>query len=195
VRQSPRLRFSVTVPLRVNSPQQWRPACFRSMLPVLRRAVLVLVFMFLAGAVWGQDFIWDEDTNDGDWNTTTNWSPSGTPGAGDTVEILPTTNGPPTTNIPTEIAGLTLSTDWNTATLTTISGPLDNSAQLTLTTILTVTGAVTNSGTIAVDGNTFTATGGGITSTGTVTTESGTIDANGSIDTLTVTTGATIDGD
>ncbi|HQK34173.1 MAG TPA: hypothetical protein PK074_05570, partial [Spirochaetales bacterium] len=119
----------------------------------LRICCLLLLILGLAMRVLAVDYTWNLDTNDGDWANPANWwdgSAYGTgvpSGAGDTATIVATVAGPPTNNIPASLTlgSLTVSTNWNSASLTAFTGNLivDTSSSLTTGTDLVITGSLT----------------------------------------------------
>ena len=68
------------------------------------RAILVTAFLCMAVFAHATAFVWNNAGTSGTWGTTTNWTPNGTPGAGDTVTI---SNGG-TCNIDGNVSCLTI---------------------------------------------------------------------------------------
>jgi Hint domain-containing protein/uncharacterized protein DUF4347 len=116
----------------------------------------------------GTDFVWNGNTST-DWGTSTNWTPSGTPGTNDTVTIGTTTRSP-TLSASTHIKTLTIS---GSDTLT-LSGSTTTLTVSTGTT-LSSSGGITGVGTVV---STITGTS---TCTGTITASGGTLDLSGNV--------------
>ena len=56
----------------------------------MRKAIVflcVLGLLTLAGPAWGIDYVWDNDSGDGFWETVANWNPDGDPSWGDTATV------------------------------------------------------------------------------------------------------------
>lgn len=99
-----------------------------------KRLHLAIAFFIVALPMLSraQTFTWNGSIS-GDWNTSTNWTPNGIPGAGSTVQI--NSDAVPNT--------CTLDADRSIAILTVSAGSYDgNGFQLTTTTRTTITGGV-----------------------------------------------------
>ncbi len=105
-------------------------------------AILATLLLTAGMEAWGLNYTWTGSSNT-DWAEPNNWNedlsglPDGfSPGAGDSATISAVGFGVPTTNIPVTLINLTVQDNWNTGTLTTLTGDL------------TVT-----AGTLTLDGN------------------------------------------
>ncbi len=121
-------------------------------------AIGLFALWYGAGSAYAADYTWDDGgPADSNWSTPENWSPDGTPGAGDNVIFDSTSNADCIADVVVDnLASISLNSGY-TSTLTLNSDFVGGSNELTLTGDLTL-----DSGTILCKGDTSTANGTGI---------------------------------